>query len=217
VWDGVADRTRVLVTEESHEQMRRLERALRRIPGVFLNERYRHSLRAYCYEGGRTVPLPKALVEGIIADLGLDRLRLHQTYLDSTVLAREVDKGKGLRALLALAGVDPAETIAIGDSDPDLPMFCVASRSFAPRHISAKATARLLGCRITDRTYQPGLLSAVRSIVHPRGNRCSRCESGRLAAADGLFWELLHVADRKPLASLVRAMADPMSRQAFLR
>ena len=211
-WDAVTGRVEVLVTEESCEQIRRLDRALRRIRGVFVDDRYRHSLRAYSYEGSRTVPLPSALVEGTIADLGLDRLRLHQTYVDSAVLAREVDKGKGLRALLALAGVEDAETVAIGDSEADLPMFRVATRSFAPRHISAKATARRLGCHVTDRTYQPGLLSAVRMIVHPQGDRCPRCES-----CAGLFGELLNVADRKPLHSLARAMADPTSLQAFRR
>jgi hypothetical protein len=216
-WDAATDRTRVLVTDESRDQLQRLEGVLRRLPGVFLNDRYRHSLRAYSYEAGRTVPLPRGLVEGTIVDLGLDRLSLHQTYLDSTVLAREVDKGKGLLALLALAGVEGAETIAIGDSEPDLAMFRVASRSFAPRHISAKATARLLGCHITDRTYQPGLLSAVRSIVHPRGERCPRCEGSGRPAADGLFWELLQAADRRPLDSLARTLADPMSLEAFRR
>ena len=217
-WDALTDRTHVLVTDESRDQLQRLARGLRRIPGVFLNDRYRHSLRAYSYEGGRTVPLPKALVDGTIADLGLDRLRLHQTYLDSTVLAREVDKGKGLLALLALAGVEQTETIAVGDSDADLAMFRVASRSFAPRHISAKATARLLGCRITDRTYQPGLLSAVRAIVHAGGeDRCPRCGEGSGPAPEGLFWELLKEADRRPLHSLARTLADPMSFQVFVR
>jgi hydroxymethylpyrimidine pyrophosphatase-like HAD family hydrolase len=218
VWDAVTDRIEILVSEESRDQMQRLARALRRIPGVFLNDRYRHSLRAYSYEGGRTVPLPRALVEGTIRDLGLARLTVHQTHVDSTVLAREVDKGKGLRALLAVAGMEQdADTIAIGDSDPDLPMFRVASRSFAPRHISAKATARFLGCQVTDRTYQPGLLRAVRAIVHPEGGRCPRCESCRRPAGDRLFWELLETADRSPLTSLARTLVDPMSVQAFLR
>ncbi len=216
-WDAVSDRAQVLVTEESADQLQRLARALRRIPGVFLNDRYRHSLRAYSYEGGRTVPLPKALLDGTLADLGLDRLRLHQTCLDSAVRAHEVDKGKGLLALLALAGVEDAQTIAIGDSDADLAMFRVASLSFAPQHISAKSTARMLGCRITGRAYQPGLLSAVRSIVHPRKDRCPRCENARTLAAEGPFWELLKEADRRPLDSLLRALADPMSLQAFQR
>jgi hypothetical protein len=216
-WDAVNDRTRVLVSDESREQMRRLWRALRRIPGVFLNDRYRYSLRAYSYEGGRTVPLPKVLVEGVIADLGLDRLRLHQTYLDSAVLAREIDKGKGLRALLELAGVGDGDTIAIGDSEPDLAMFNVASRSFAPSHMGAKSTARVLGCRITKRSYQGGLLLAARAIAHPDGRPCPRCAACATPRADGLLWELLQAADRRPLDCLVRALADPMSLEAFRR
>ena len=75
----------------------------------------------------------------------------------------------------------------------------------------------MLGCRITGRAYQPGLLSAVRSIVHPRGDRCPRCEGGGRPAADGLFWDLLKEADRRPLDSLLRALTDPMALQAFLR
>jgi hypothetical protein len=52
--------------------------------------------------------------------------------------------------------------------------------------------------------------------VHPRKGRCLRCEStGR--PGDGVFWELLEGADRGPLESLVRALADPMSLQAFLQ
>jgi hydroxymethylpyrimidine pyrophosphatase-like HAD family hydrolase len=216
VWDAATGRTQVLVPAESRGQMDRLARALRRIPGVFLNERYQHSLRGYSYDRNRTVPLPSGLVQGLIADHDLNRLRVHQTYVDTTVLAAEVDKGKGLLALLALAGMEGAETVAIGDSEPDLPMFRVASRSFAPRHISARTVALRLGCRITGRSYQPGLLSAVRAIVHPQGGRCERCEGCR-PTADGLFWRLLNAADRTRLGSLLRALADPLALQAFLR
>jgi trehalose-6-phosphatase len=216
-WDAVSDRTRILVTPESAAQLYRLAAALRRIPGVFLDDRCRYSVRAYSYEGGRTVPLPKALVDGTIADLGLDRVRVHQTYLDSSVRAREVDKGKGLLALLDLAGVEDVETIAIGDSEADLAMFSVASRSFAPRHIGPKSTARMLGCRISRRADQPGLLDSVQSILHPHGGRCPRCADSGRPAGDGLFWDLLRAADRRPLVSLVRALADPLSLQVFLR
>jgi hydroxymethylpyrimidine pyrophosphatase-like HAD family hydrolase len=217
VWDALADRTQVLLTEESADQLQRLEQALRRMPGVFFDERHRHSLRTYRYEGGRTLPLPKAILDGTIADLGLDRLRVHQTEGDSGVRAREVDKGKGLLALLALAGVEHADTIAIGDSEADLAMFEVASRAFAPGHIAEACSARRLGCRITRRARQPGLLSAVRSIVHPGKDRCTTCEEGGRPAAGGLFGQLLKEADRPPLASLARALMDPLSFQAFRR
>jgi len=128
-----------------------------------------------------------------------------------------VDKGRGLRALLELAGHEDVDTIAIGDSEPDLAMFRVARRSFAPSHISGRAVARLLGCRITARSYQPGLLSAVRSIVHADGGRCAKCESCPQPADDGLWWELMKTADRKPFESLLRALADPATLQTFVR
>jgi len=131
------------------------------------------------------------------------------------VLAVEIDKGQGLLALLDLAGAEGLETIAIGDSEPDLAMFRVTSRSFAPRHISGRTIARMLGCRITDRAYQGGLLSAARMIVHPEGGRCPRCSCP--PRPSGLFWDLLKIADCTPVESLARALTDPMALQAFVR
>ena len=217
VWDAVTDRKHVLVTPESHAELQRLAEALRHVPGVFLNDRYEHSLRAYTYDGGRTVPLPTALAQGALARLGLSRLTVHQTFRDTTVLAREVDKGEGLLALLRLAGHEDLDTVAIGDSEPDLPMFRVARRSFAPSQMSGRGPARSLGCHVTDRPFQPGLLRAVRGIVHPDGGRCARCRPCPAPPAEGLLWELMKTADRRPLVSLLRALADPRSLQAFAR
>jgi hypothetical protein len=155
-------------------------------------------------------------VQGVLAQCNSERIVFHQTYRDTTILAREVDKGKGLQALLQLAGHEELETIAIGDSEPDFAMFCVAGRSFAPSHIAGKSVARILGCRIADRSYQSGLLAAVRSIVHPDGGDCARCKLRQTPAASGVMWELLKAADRRPLGSLLRAMVDPMSLEAFL-
>jgi hydroxymethylpyrimidine pyrophosphatase-like HAD family hydrolase len=216
-WDAVAGLTRVLVSPESREELQRLARAVRPLPGVFLNDDYQHSLRAYTYEHGRTMPLPGAMIRGLVADLGLGRLRVHQTYLDTTVLAREVDKGQGLLALLGLAGQPALQTVAIGDSEPDFAMFRVASRSFAPRHVSGRSIARRLGCRIADRSYQAGLLGAARLIVHPEGGRCRRCPPRRPARGQGLFWEMLAAADRPHAGSLLRVLADPMALRAFVQ
>ncbi len=48
-----------------------------------------------------------------------------------TFTARGVDKGFGLRALCAALGVDPAEAVAIGDSEVDVPMFRAAGLGVA--------------------------------------------------------------------------------------
>jgi len=219
IWDAVSGRERVLVSDESLRQLERLRDALRTIPGVFLNDGYRYSIRAYTYERGTTVPLPTMLIRTLLASLKADRLGFHQTYVDTTVLAKETDKGIGSRALFALAGHDGRETIAIGDSEADLAMFRVAQRSFAPSHISCRSVARLLGCHIADRPFQPGLLSIVRSIVHPSGDRCDHCRSCEMWPPEGgnLFWTLLEAADQTRPYLLLRALFDPAAFQAFAK
>jgi hydroxymethylpyrimidine pyrophosphatase-like HAD family hydrolase len=214
-WDSVTGRVRVLVSPESRVELQRAAEALRRVPGVFLDDRYEHSLRAYAFEGGRTVPLPTTVMHAVLAQLRLTRVSVHSTFLDTALVAREVDKGKGLLALLELAEQPHLETVAIGDSEPDLPMFEVAARSCAPRHIGGRAVAQLLGCRVARRSYQPGLLEAVRFILHPDGRGCPRCQAGATPVAEGLLWDLLRTADRPAVASTLRALLDPMAWRTF--
>jgi len=218
-WDAVNGRERVLVSDESRQQLDRARRALRTLPGVFLNDDYGYSLRAYTYERGTTVALPTMLIRNLLAGLGADRLDFHQTYLDTAVLAKETDKGRGLEALLALSGNDGCETIAVGDSEADLPMFRVARRSFAPSHISCRSAATRLGCRIADGAFQPGLLGIVRSIVHSGGGHCDRCRScdGWPPEGGTLFWSLLEAADQSRRRLLLRALVDPTALQAFVK
>ena len=220
VWDAVTRREAVLVSPESLDQLERIRNALRQIPGVFLNDGYQYSIHAHTFERGTTVPLPTILIQNVMASLNVERLHVHQTYLDTAIIARDVDKGRGLLALVELAGRRGIETIAIGDSEPDLAMFCAANRSFAPSHISRRSVARLLGCRIADRPYQAGLLRSVRSILHADGSRCDRCRSGgrpKLSGAGPLFWEFLRTADQGELRSLLQTLRDPMALQAFAR
>ena len=169
VWNAVAGRTQVLVTPESRGELQRSGEALRRIPGVFLNDRYEHSLRAYAFEGGRTVPLPTALMHGVSA-LGLTRLRV--TRPTSTRASRPRGRqGKGPPGPAAPAGVratwrrSPSAT-----RSRTWPCSRWPRAPARPPHLPG-AGARLLGCRIAPRPYQPGLLNAVRSILHP-GGRC---------------------------------------------
>jgi Cof subfamily protein (haloacid dehalogenase superfamily) len=48
-----------------------------------------------------------------------------------TITASGVDKGSGLLALCRHLGIDPADAVAIGDSEVDVPMFRVAGQSLA--------------------------------------------------------------------------------------
>lgn len=59
----------------------------------------------------------------------------------TTVTAKGVDKGRGLRALCAATGIDPADVVAIGDSEVDVPMFKVAGCAVAVGNATAEALA----------------------------------------------------------------------------
>lgn len=218
-WDAVSGKEQVLVSPESLWQLEQVKHELQRIPGVFLNNAYRYSLRAFVYDGGRTMAVPEPVMRGLMANLHVDRLMLHQTYTDSAVVATETNKGKGLRALLALAGKSEAETVAVGDSAPDLPMFEVATRSFGPSNLSCRSQASLVGCRVMGGRYQRGLLRIVENLVHPDNGVCYHCRDWvRFQRRTPTFFEkLLCRADENPKKLLLRALLDPMALRAFAK
>jgi hydroxymethylpyrimidine pyrophosphatase-like HAD family hydrolase len=240
VWDAVGQRGRALVSPEPLRQLARAREALARLPGVFVDDRYQYSVRAFTYEDKAAalsslpipralrsvlyatsestlpVPLPTLTVRQVLAELGLDRLCVQQTTIDTTVLAREVDKGSGLSALLNWVGLADADTTAVGDSAPDLPMFCAARRCFAPAQISCARQARLLGCRIARRPGQRGLLEIVRSLV-PTGGGRRASRGGPWRGDEGLFLDLLRAADRRRPVAFLRALFDPRAYRMFVR
>ena len=211
VWDRVTNRQLCLVDAESMEQMEEAKRALRGIPGIFVNDDYQYSLRAFTYQEGRTTPLPRLLAQDLLANLKLDRLHAHQTGLDTAITSRETDKGKGLRALLSMTRAPAADVTAVGDSEPDLAMFRVARRSFAPGNISCKRDAQLLGCHVARSAYQPGLLEIARSIIHPGGGVCEHCREveSHWLRDESLFASLLRAADERPRRLLLQKGLDP--------
>jgi hydroxymethylpyrimidine pyrophosphatase-like HAD family hydrolase len=219
IWDALSEQERVLVSAESLRQLEQAQDALRRIPGVFLNGDYQYSLRAFSYQGSRTTPLPRLLVQDLITSLRLDRLEVHHTGLDTAILAKEINKGTGLLSLLGFVGLPADNVLAIGDSEPDLAMFRVANRSFVPGNVSCRDEARLLGSHVANLPYQPGLLQIARKIVHPEGGTCDRCRAidAGWPKNSGLFVSLLSVADEKPLPLLLRNSFDPSALAAALR
>src|SRR5438477_535963 len=168
------------IDAQDKEQLDELAQHLRRIPGVFLNDDYVYSLRAFMYSKNGTTSLPTPIIDTLVSDLKLHRLQVRQTSLDTAITARSVDKGKGLLALKAMVGCTDAETYAVGDSDPDIPMFAVSQRSFAPANISrARPVAKALGCTIAEGRYQRGLFQIAQKITHPGGGKCKRCDAPR--------------------------------------
>ena len=211
-------------------------------PGVFLDERHQYSIRAFTYRdkpqgliqsllslarsssiGDSAVgPISTHIVHQLLVDLRLDRLdrlAFRHTMIDTAIVAKEVDKGAGLAPLRDRVLAKDAETIAVGDDEPDLAMYRVATRSFAPANIGLRRQARLLGCQIASCRDQQGLLEIVRKIMHADNGNCERCSQGEgFPRDDGdLFRSVLRAADQRWIANLRRAMLHPTAFRFFLR
>jgi hydroxymethylpyrimidine pyrophosphatase-like HAD family hydrolase len=239
LWDAVRQREQILIGAEAMRQLKELREHLQLIPGVFLDDRHRYSIRAFTYRDkplgliqsllssarasgigdGALGPICTHAMHELLVDLNLDRLAFHHTPLDTAIVARETDKGTGLAALRDWVLSPDAETTAVGDGEADLAMFRVASRSFAPANVACGRQARLLGCEIASRHDQQGLLEIVRNILHPDGGHCQRCGEAEAHAqcGDDLFFTALRAADRKWSANLLAAMFDPLSYRMLVR
>jgi hydroxymethylpyrimidine pyrophosphatase-like HAD family hydrolase len=244
LWDAVHQREQVLISTEAAHQLEKMRKYLRGIPGVFLDERHQYSIRAFSYQrrspervlwvfssesrssigDGVLAPISPHIVQQLFVDLRLDKLTFLQNSIDTTVVAAENNKGTGLTALRDWVLTPGAEAIAIGDDEPDLEMFRVASRSFAPAQIACRQQARLLGCGISRFPYQQGLLEIVRRILHPDSTVCKRCDEtwGPANASvdmtnSEVFWSAIEVADRKWTANFLSAVGDPTIFRLLIR
>jgi len=104
---------------------------------------------------------PLAPLREIASDHGL---RVVDTGFAYHVVSPDVDKGRGLSIVADRLGRDPAEFIAIGDSENDVATFGVAGRSFAVANADEAATRA--ADQVTDAAYADGfleVLSAIRS------------------------------------------------------
>jgi hydroxymethylpyrimidine pyrophosphatase-like HAD family hydrolase len=238
LWDAVRQRERVVISAETVRQLEELKRHLQGIPGVFLDERHQYSIRAFTYRkksprlidsllssahsssvgDGALAPISTHILCQLLVDLRLDRLTFHHTTIDTTIVAKEADKGTGLAALRDWVLADDAETIAVGDTEHDLPMFRMASRSFAPSNINCRRLAQLCGCQISQFPYQRGLLEIVAKIIHSNKERCEQCAVTQTHThrIDDLFLTVLQAADQTWTKNLASAMFNPAAYKIFI-
>jgi hydroxymethylpyrimidine pyrophosphatase-like HAD family hydrolase len=235
MWDAVAQAGQPLVDEDTMRQLDELREHLRRIPGVFLDDRHQYSIRAYMFEKkpaslllglmnsmrsfciGQAfpTPLPTVVVNDLLTTLRLDRLSFHHTTIDTAIVAKRVDKGTGLDALRNRVLGPNAETIAVGDTEADLPMFRAATRSYAPAHISCRRQARLLGCVISRYRFQRGLLDVARMLVKP--SPIEPIERANQSDSEALFLDVLRAADRLNVWTLTSALFNRDTFKMFVR
>ncbi|WP_111307977.1 HAD hydrolase family protein [Confluentibacter sediminis] len=173
IWDAATDKEQILVSAETLTKIERVKLALEDIPGVFTNPYYKYSIKAFKYGDSitGTIPVPSELVNSVLAQCEAEDLYAHQTSTDTAILSPGIDKGTGMMALLQFLNCSTCNTIAIGDTEPDLSMFRVANHSYAPSHTNVRNAAIQIGCHVVDKPFQLGLLEIVRHIIQTNGGK----------------------------------------------
>jgi hypothetical protein len=90
-------------------------------------------------------------------------------YFDADVLSgaifvhTEASKGDALTTVLRYLGIDPADTLAVGDSEADLPMFAVAGHAVAVAN--AAPAVRTAAEWIAPAQWEAGVAAAIRRFL----------------------------------------------------
>ena len=115
--------------------------------------------------------------------LGLNFLFSYPGSDGCDILQQGVDKGAGLRELAKLAGIDPADCVAVGDGDNDVAMLKAAGLGIAmgSGSAAAKAAADRIG---PDAEPHAGAGQAADDggQRHPAGRRCDTLRRERARA-----------------------------------
>ena len=165
--DSVHRREMELGDAEAAEQLLRCRDALATMPGVFTDPGYRYSVRAYRCADGRTVCLPPAEMEKVLAGCGCDRLTFIAKPETTYVIGKGRGKGTGLLAVKRYLHCTEDPVVAMGDSDQDLEALEAADIAYAPSNCSAmvRELAGREKCRVMRHPFQRGLLAAARDLL----------------------------------------------------
>ncbi|SFG17954.1 hypothetical protein SAMN04488063_1676 [Halopelagius inordinatus] len=99
------------------------------------------------------------LLRDVAADYGLEVLDTGYAYHLKTP---GIEKGDGLRTVCETLDLDPAEFVAVGDSENDASTFEVAGRSYAVAN--ADDVAKAAADEVLEESYMDGTLSVLREL-----------------------------------------------------
>jgi len=198
--DHRSGRTEVLLDTGQRADLDRVRAELMRLPGVVVEPRYRHGVRAWRLDGVRRRCLEPGQVELALRRAGVeDRVRPIAGWAQTDFMAAGVDKGTGLRRLTEALG-EPTEgrflALAVGDSVPDVAMFAHARLAAAPANADPWARALTADLAVMRRPYQAGLLQAVERLLGHRQARCRTCAPPDLRGDRRLLVAMLAAQDR---------------------
>jgi hydroxymethylpyrimidine pyrophosphatase-like HAD family hydrolase len=186
VYEHGSCRVRSMLSAADCADMDALRAELARTPGVWLDPRHQHGIRAHCIDShGRRSGLNPDVIQRVLARTGAaERFTAHVAPSQTDFTPAHIDKGTGLRTLAGeLAAGDVARSgpllaFAIGDSASDLPMLELAGRAFAPANADRALRVgrdRSVQIEVMTRPTQAGLLRAVSSFLGHAPRGCTTC------------------------------------------
>ncbi len=217
-YDHVTGRTSVLLSENEQATLAAVRHALRQLPGVWLDESYRHAVRAFRLTQDGRRGLTSEMIETVVRSIAVEgQVRPIPGAYQTDFMVVGIDKATGLRALVDLLqapvpAVAPAALLAfaVGDSVSDAPMLRLAAHPFAPANADAglQALARSGECHvdIMTRPYQAGLLQAVSRFLDHSPAACVTCRVPHHSGDARLVLTALAAQDTGKWGKLIQAV-----------
>jgi hydroxymethylpyrimidine pyrophosphatase-like HAD family hydrolase/orotate phosphoribosyltransferase len=166
--------------------------------GVQIDASSERSLRVYRLDdAGRRRGLARDVVDVLVARAH-GQLYAIPGWAQTDFVPAGIDKGTGLRALLELLAPETADqerplALAVGDTEPDLPMLALAQRAWAPSN--GRPALRAAGVRVARHKFQVGLADAVADLIGHRPGGCPLCSAPAVPAGEQLLWSALAAQD----------------------
>jgi hypothetical protein len=208
--DTVNGRELSLVDTTAAGQLAAFREALRTLPGVFVDDAYEYSVRAYRYSGGETASLKAEEIDNLLKRPEFSKLTYLSRHADTYIIQEGLDKGSALRTVRELVGRSDVPVTAIGDSHADIPMLIAAEFGYAPANCSplVREVAGEGKCRIVKGQYQNGLLAAVQDRLkkQPAAQRPPQPVGRIIPKGPGVIEGLLNAADRGPIPQILSAL-----------
>jgi O-antigen/teichoic acid export membrane protein/hydroxymethylpyrimidine pyrophosphatase-like HAD family hydrolase len=194
-YDASNDRIRIHVPAEDAHALDEVRARLLELDGVRVDPDYSLVVRASRVDGRRTRRAldPDTVAKTLAGVASTARIRVVQGEAQTDFVARDVDKGTGVRALIGELGGDAASmrplAAAVGDTVEDLPLLALAERASAPGH----AAPAVVGPRVRRerRPYQQGLALAVGRLLGHRPGACPVCRAPTWPSASAFLLAIL--------------------------
>ncbi|MGO9482578.1 MAG: HAD hydrolase family protein, partial [Candidatus Kryptoniota bacterium] len=179
--DMVHDKEISLVDESVMDEISRCRSILEGVDGVFVDSDYRYIVRAFRYTSQGTRGLGVDYAEKLLNEYHLKEIKVITRNADTYFVGKHRNKGKAIEDYKNHIGYSGNSTIAVGDSDEDVPMLENVTYAFAPRNCSGgiRALSKLGKCEIVPVPAQRGLLRVAMKLARTKkGRRLDNIQRG---------------------------------------